>query len=113
MARGHVTVFQHLAGSAFTIPPHVSIRDCIGRRRFVQRRGAARLSLLPLIPQGVSPSQYYLCVGAAVLIMGVSKAGFGGGVGILSIPLMAIGMGADGTTQMMGVMLPVLIACDV
>jgi uncharacterized membrane protein YfcA len=70
------------------------------------------LSLLPLIPQGVSLAQYYFCVGAAVLITGISKAGFGGGVGILAIPLMAIGMGTNGTTHMMGVMLPLLVACD-
>jgi uncharacterized membrane protein YfcA len=47
-----------------------------------------------------------------VLITGISKAGFGGGVGILAIPLMAVGMGTNGTTHMMGVMLPLLVACD-
>ena len=33
----------------------------------------------PEIPSGVTPWVYYVCVGAAVLITGISKAGFGGG----------------------------------
>ena len=45
--------------------------------------------LLPTITPGIAPWWYYLCVGAAVLIVGISKAGFGGGVGILAIPVMA------------------------
>lgn len=66
--------------------------------------------LLPHIPDGINPTWYYLCVGAAVLITGISKAGFGGGVGILAIPVMALVMGAD---HMLGVMLPLLIGCDI
>jgi uncharacterized membrane protein YfcA len=66
--------------------------------------------LLPTIPPGVYPWAYFLCVGLGVLITGVSKAGFGGGVGILAIPVMALVMGP---THMLGVMLPLLIACDI
>src|SRR5262249_43562975 len=70
-------------------------------------------SLLPTLPAGVSPIQYYFCVGAAVLITGISNAGFGGGVGVLAVPVVGVGMGPRGTTQMMGVMLPLLVACDI
>lgn len=65
--------------------------------------------LVPHIPADITPWVYYLCVGAAVLIIGISKAGFGGGIGILAVPLMALVMGPE---HMLGVMLPVLIACD-
>ncbi|MCC6422054.1 MAG: sulfite exporter TauE/SafE family protein [Phycisphaerales bacterium] len=65
---------------------------------------------LPQIPPHLAPWVYYLCVGLAVLIVGISKAGFGGGVGILAIPLMALVVGAD---KMLGMILPLLIACDI
>ncbi len=64
----------------------------------------------PRIPEGVEPAVYYVCVGAAVLLVGISKAGFGGGVGIVAVPLMASVMPPQ---HMLGVMLPVLIAADV
>ena len=57
----------------------------------------------------MAPWYYFLCVGASVFIMALSKGGFGGGVGILSVPLMALAMGP---IHMLGVMLPVLIVCD-
>jgi len=63
----------------------------------------------PEIPPGVAPWAYYACVGAAVLITGISKAGFGGGIGIVAIPIMALVMGPK---QMLGVQLPLLIAAD-
>ncbi|MCC7352066.1 MAG: sulfite exporter TauE/SafE family protein [Phycisphaerales bacterium] len=65
---------------------------------------------LPSIPAHITPWVYYACVGLAVLIVGISKAGFGGGVGILAIPLMALVVGAD---KMLGMILPLLIACDI
>lgn len=67
-------------------------------------------SLLPNIPDTIAPWMYYLCVGTAVLVTGISKAGFGGGTGILAVPLMALAMGPQ---HMLGVMLPLLIACDI
>ena len=63
----------------------------------------------PQIPDGVAPWAYYVCVGLAVLITGISKSGFGGGVGIVAIPLMALVMPAR---HMLGVQLPLLIAAD-
>src|SRR5262249_9373136 len=69
-----------------------------------------RTQMLPHIPDGVTPTWYFVCVGLAVLVTGISKGGFGGGTGILAIPLMSLVMGPR---QMLGVMLPLLIACDV
>lgn len=68
------------------------------------------LSISPTIPSDVPAWAYYLCVGLAVLITGISKAGFGGGVGILAIPVMAL---VVGPAQMLGIMLPLLILCDI
>lgn len=64
----------------------------------------------PVIPADQPAWWYFLCVGLSVTVMAISKAGFGGGIGILSIPLMAMVMGAR---QMLGVMLLVLVACDI
>ena len=64
----------------------------------------------PEIPTTVAPWLYYTGVGLAVLITGISKSGFGGGVGILAIPLMAIAV--DNPTHAIGITLPLLIACD-
>lgn len=66
--------------------------------------------MLPQIPPGTEAWAYYLCVGAAVLILGISKAGFGGGIGIAAIPVMAAVMP---TPTMLGILLPTLIAADI
>ena len=63
----------------------------------------------PHIDPEVTPWVYYVCVGAAVLITGISKSGFGGGIGIVAIPIMASVMPAR---HMLGVQLPLLIAAD-
>jgi len=65
--------------------------------------------MLPTIPPEIDPVWYYICVGGAILITGIAKAGFGGGIGILALPLMAAVMPAN---HMLGIMLPVLIAAD-
>ncbi len=64
----------------------------------------------PHVTEGVLPAVYYGCVGAAVVIIGISKAGFGGGMGIVAVPLMAAVMPP---AHMLGMMLPVLIAADI
>ena len=46
----------------------------------------------------------------AVLLMGVAKAGFGGGIGIIATPLLALAMPVADAAALM---LPLLIACDV
>jgi len=63
----------------------------------------------PEIPPGVAPAVYYACVGTAVLVVGLSKAGFGGGIGILAMPLAGAVLPAD---RMLGMLLPLLIAAD-
>jgi len=64
----------------------------------------------PEVPAGVLPSVYYLCVGASVLLVGISKAGFGGGLGVVAVPLMGAVMPPQ---HMLGVMLPILIVADI
>ena len=51
-----------------------------------------------------------LAAGIAVLLMGISKAGFGGGLGALATPLMATVMPA---TTAVAVLLPLLLVMDV
>jgi len=57
----------------------------------------------------ISIVAFYGCIAASALVTGISKAGFGGGVGILAMPLTALVMPAE---HMLGVMLPVLIVAD-
>jgi uncharacterized membrane protein YfcA len=66
----------------------------------------------PEIPAGTSPTTYFVCVGLAVLVIGLSKAGFGGGIGILAMPLTAAAMPGN-PTRMLGILLPLLILADV
>jgi uncharacterized membrane protein YfcA len=53
---------------------------------------------------------FYLAAVPAVLIIGISKAGFGGGVGILAVPLMAL---VVSPLQAAGILLPILCLMDV
>jgi uncharacterized membrane protein YfcA len=57
-----------------------------------------------------STSIEYLVLGLAALIIGVSKAGFGGGTGILVAPLLALLFPAK---ESVALMLPLLFACDI
>ncbi len=61
-----------------------------------------------LLP-GVSPWVFWLFVSAAVLIQGISKSGFAGGAGVLSLPLMMLVMPVD---KVAATLLPVLILLD-
>ena len=56
------------------------------------------------------PYFFWILAVAAVLVAGISKAGFGGGVGMIATPLMAL---AIPVTAAVGIMLPLLIACDI
>jgi len=60
---------------------------------------------LPGIPQGV----FWGLVAVGVLIQGISKSGFAGGAGVLSLPLMMFVMPPEKVTA---VLLLVLILCD-
>jgi uncharacterized membrane protein YfcA len=66
--------------------------------------------MLPTIPDGVSPLLFYVCISAAVLIIGIAKAGFGGGIGILAVPLTLI---VQPPREGLGFMLPLLILGDI
>lgn len=52
---------------------------------------------------------FYLCAIPAVLIFGMAKGGFGGGIAVISVPLMAL---AISPVQAAAILLPVLVVMD-
>lgn len=58
----------------------------------------------------VSPTVGWLLAGAGVIVVGIAKSGFGGGVGIAAVPLFALAFGAQRGNA---ILLPLLIAADV
>lgn len=67
---------------------------------------------LSLIPETVTDWTGFLVLGSlATMLVSLAKAGFGGSIGLLSVPIMIYACG--GQTQLaLGIMLPLLIACD-
>ncbi len=63
-----------------------------------------------LASAAAEPWWQWLCIGLAVVLIGIAKAGFGGGIGIICVPLMIVAMPAQ---RALGVMLPVLIFADI
>jgi uncharacterized membrane protein YfcA len=61
--------------------------------------------ILSNVPLGV----FWVFVGAGIVIQGISKSGFAGGAGILSLPLMMLVMPVD---KVAATLLPLLILCD-
>jgi hypothetical protein len=61
------------------------------------------------IDPGVPVAAFWVFVGAAVIIQGISKSGFAGGAGILSLPLMMLVMSP---VKVAATLLPLLILCD-
>ncbi len=57
----------------------------------------------------ISDPLFYLAAAPAVLIFGISKGGFGGGLGVLSIPLMAL---IVSPIQAAAILLPILCLMD-
>ncbi|OSQ35634.1 sulfite exporter TauE/SafE family protein [Thalassospira mesophila] len=57
----------------------------------------------------ISDPFFYLVAVPAVLIAGVSKSGFGGGLGIISVPLMALAVSPQAAAA---IMLPILCLMD-
>ena len=55
------------------------------------------------------PAAFWVCAVGVVLLMGVTKA-FGGGIGILATPLLALTVSV---ADAVALLLPLLIACDV
>ena len=62
----------------------------------------------------VIPSPAWLVVFLAVFLIGVTKSGFGSGVGLMIVPMtvMAMGRTQHGSQAALGLMLPLLIAGD-
>lgn len=59
--------------------------------------------------EGVPPVVFWTFVGAAIVIQGISKSGFAGGAGILSLPLMMLVMPVE---KVAATLLPLLILLD-
>jgi uncharacterized membrane protein YfcA len=67
-------------------------------------------ALLPDIPVSIPLWWYVTALGLGVLVIGIAKAGFGGGIGVIAVPLVANALPAE---RAIGVMLPILILADV
>lgn len=65
--------------------------------------------MVPAPPEGISLPFYVFCLASAMLITGIAKAGFGGGIGILAVPLFAAALPAS---RAIGMLLPLLIVAD-
>lgn len=66
--------------------------------------------MLPTIPPDTALWWYVTAMSLAVIVIGIAKSGFGGGIGILAVPLVANAVPAD---RALGFMLPLLMAADV
>jgi uncharacterized membrane protein YfcA len=65
-----------------------------------------------VVPQQVENAAAFLILAAlSALLMSAAKAGFGGSVGLLSVPLMIYACGGSARLAT-GILLPLLIACD-
>lgn len=65
-----------------------------------------------LAPAGVaSPLTFVLLGTFSVMLMGIAKAGFGGAIGLLAMPMLIAACGNDAKLAT-GILLPLLIACD-
>lgn len=67
-------------------------------------------AILNLIPSDTPTAVAVAAMCGAVLIIGIAKSGFGGGIGILAVPLLAL---AFDPAVAVGVLLPILILADV
>jgi uncharacterized membrane protein YfcA len=65
---------------------------------------------LALMVPELSPAGWLLA-GLAVVLIGLAKSGFGGGVGILAVPMFVFAVGDP--RRAVGIMLPILILADI
>lgn len=70
----------------------------------------AEIQWVPTIPEQTPLWLWLLCVVSAVLIIGIAKSGFGGGIAVVATPLFSVAMPTD---HAVGILLPVLLAADV
>ena len=61
------------------------------------------------IGTGIPPAIFWVFVGLGIIVQGVSKSGFAGGVGLITIPLMMLVMPVD---KVVATLLPLLILLD-
>jgi len=61
------------------------------------------------IEPGIPAIVFWIFVGLAIIVQGISKSGFAGGVGVLTIPLMMLVMPVD---RVVACLLPLLILLD-
>lgn len=54
--------------------------------------------------------EYYWLAIAATILIGIAKAGFGGGVGIAAVPMFILACGD--TREALAIMLPIMVVCD-
>jgi len=66
--------------------------------------------MIPFMDQP-SPVLSWMLAGAAVVIIGIAKSGFGSGVAIVAIPMFVLAYGD--ASHAVGVLLPLLIAADI
>lgn len=76
-----------------------------------RERVAANLLAFSVIPPGVDPATFLVLGSVSMLLMGAAKSGFGGSVGMLSVPLMVYACGGNAPLAT-GITLPMLVACD-
>lgn len=65
---------------------------------------------MPHFAPGVNPIVGCILAVLGVLVVGISKSGFGGGMGILAVPCFALAFGAQAGT---GILLPILFLADI
>ncbi|MEM9021237.1 MAG: sulfite exporter TauE/SafE family protein [Planctomycetota bacterium] len=69
----------------------------------------AAIDWLPTPPPGTPGWLYIGALSLAVVVIGIAKSGFGGGVGIVAVPLVMVALPPG---RALGVMLPILIVAD-
>ncbi|MFP4106808.1 MAG: sulfite exporter TauE/SafE family protein [Phycisphaerae bacterium] len=69
-------------------------------------------SCASVLPAELSNLTLFLALGAiAAMLFSIAKAGFGGSIGLLAVPVMIYACGGDSPLAI-GIMLPLLITCD-
>jgi len=67
-----------------------------------------------LVPADISNALLFVALGSlAAMLAGAAKAGFGGGIALLATPTMIYACGRGNARLAVGIMLPLLMACDV
>jgi uncharacterized protein len=62
------------------------------------------------LPTMITDPFFYFCAIPAILIFGMAKGGFGGGIAVVSVPLMSL---AVSPVQAAAILLPILVAMDI